>query len=130
MLHWAPSQPLAYVDLKRQPHDRLTQLGPFGAVLALLQAERQPPELFGTRLEGVVHAIEQLPDADQSLGQRWLWYAHCLLHHRRPLAEHTTWREVICQSTSRQDLRMEVETMGQTIAESLKIGRASCRERV
>jgi hypothetical protein len=44
---------------------------------------------------------------------------HALLHHRRPQGEQATWRREIVASVERQELRAEVEVMGQTIAESL-----------
>jgi hypothetical protein len=116
---YAPRLPLAFLDVKRLPAERLAELGPFGSVLAVLQVERAPAVLFGDRLRDAIHTIEQLPEARRALGRRWLWYLYALLHHRRPPAEHEKWRATVQASIERQDLREEVRLMAQTIAESL-----------
>jgi hypothetical protein len=116
---WAPRFPVVFVDLKRRPERELAELATFGRVLAVLQAENQPAAAFGLRLRTAVQAVEQLPAEQQALGRRSLWYLHGVLHHRRPPGEHADWRREITESVTRQDLRTEVQAMGQTVAESL-----------
>jgi hypothetical protein len=99
--------PLAFIDLKRR--DDLDQLGPFGQVLAVLQAEHRDAEGFGERIREALDVLVRQPKSQRFLVRRWLWYIYCLMHHQRPVDEHPTWRRFIETSVDRRELRAKLK---------------------
>lgn len=116
----APSHKPLFINLRNTPERRLvSDGGPFGQVLRLVQQRHTRRAAFRALLEEVVRELEQLPRQEK---QRWsdlLSYVFALVYHQREEQEHGDLQARIEQSVQSDEHRQEVRKMGKSMAEVL-----------